>query len=284
VLLKFPGNESLAGTYIDKSVSLDTTEADKVADLKSIATVYESRKQYKDAADWYKKVVDVRAMPTRVDLFNAGYNYYRSADPQTCITMFSIYTQKYPDDILGYYWVGKASWVIDSTMTLGLANPSFGKVIQLGEPMPDKSKIKVQLMTAYRFMVVYYANIRKDRDSALYYCDRALAVDPTDQETITNRDVISKSPVKPAPKAGVTTVNAKGEKVTIGADGSVTTIAKDGSSTVVTKDGKVTTVKNGVTTILENGKITTIDKDGKTTTVPAPPKQNTPAPGTPKKK
>ena len=34
VLLKFPGNDSIAGTYVDKAVALDTLEANKVTYLK----------------------------------------------------------------------------------------------------------------------------------------------------------------------------------------------------------------------------------------------------------
>ncbi len=303
VLLKFPGNESLAGTYIDKAVQLDTTENDKAAHLKLVAAIYEARKQYKDAADWYRKVVTVRAMPSRTEIFNAGYNYYRVADTQSGIDMFTVFAQKYPEDILGYYWLGKIHWVIDSTMELGLPKPDFAKVIQLGEPMTDKSKVKTQLMTAYKYMIAYFANIGKNKDSALNYCDRALAVDPTDQETLTNKELIPKMNMNaPPPKPSRTTVNSKGEKVTIDPDGTITTVAKDGSGTVVTKagkittmgkdgvitkiveGGKVTTIKDGITTVVEGGKVTTYGKDGKViSNTPTPPKPGGQNP-TPKKK
>lgn len=202
-LLKFPGNEALAGTYIDKAVIADTTEPGKVALLKSMAVKYESQKNYTEAANWYKKVVDIRKTPTRTDVFNAGYSFYRSGNPQTSIEVFNVFTQKFPEDILGYYWVGKASWVIDTTMTLGLANPAFDKVIQLGEPMADKSKIKTQLMTAYKYMIIYNANIKKDKVGALGYCDRAFLLDSLDQEIVTYKASIPKmnmnaAPAKPA--------------------------------------------------------------------------------------
>ena len=275
VLLKFPGNESLAGTFIEKAVEMDSTEADKVTLLKSIATSYETQKDYKDAADWYRKIINIKAMPSRTDIFNGGYNYYRSGDPQTSIAVFNVFTQKYPEDILGYYWIGKASWVIDSTMSLDMPNHAFEKVIQLGEATPDKSKIKTQLMTAYKYMVAYYATIRQDKDSALNFVGRALALDSTDQESLKNKDIITKLKLTPVPRGGQkVTTNAKGDKITVDPDGTVTTVSKDGTTSIVTKSGKVTTIKNGVTTIIENGKTTTIGKDGKTTTVPPP--KNTP--------
>jgi len=200
VLQKFPGNETLAGTFIDKAVELDSTEAGKTGFLKSQAAMYETRKQYKDAADWYKKVLYVKKNVSKTDLYNAGYNYYRSGNFQQSNDIFcTLYTQKFPDDIFGYYMCGKGNWGIDTTMTQGLANASFEKAITVGEATADKAKIKNQLMGSYKYMIAYSANIKKDKAAAIAFCDKALLVDPADQETITNKDVISKMNMNPPP-------------------------------------------------------------------------------------
>jgi len=208
VLLKFPGNEILAGTFIDKAVELAVTEDEKVILLKSLALTYEKRKLFNDAALWYKKVVDLRKITTKTDLFNTGYSFYRSGNPQKTIEIFNQYTQKFPDDILGHYWIGKASSVIDTTMTLALAIPSYEKVILLCEALTDKTKNKTQIMTAYKYMIAYMANIKKDKVAALAYCDKALLLDPTDADVINNKESISKmnmnpTPTKPIPKLTV---------------------------------------------------------------------------------
>jgi len=208
VLLKFPGNEILAGTFIDKAVELAVTEDEKVILLKSLASTYEKRKLFNDAALWYKKVVDLRKISTKTDLFNTGYSFYRSGNPQRTVDIFNTYTQKFPDDILGHYWIGKASSVIDTTMTLALAIPSYEKVILLGEALTDKTKNKTQIMTAYKYMIAYMANIKKDKVAALAYCDKALLLDPTDADVINNKESISKmnmnpTPTKPIPKLTV---------------------------------------------------------------------------------
>lgn len=272
LLLKFPGNEARAAELVDKAVLLDSIEVNKVSYLKGLAQAYEALKNYQEAAKWYNKILDVKKDYGKVDMYNAGYNYFRSGIFDSSINVFNKYIAKYPDDIFGYYMVGKANWGIDTTMVLGLANPSFEKAIQVGEAYPDKSKIKSQLMGSYKYMIAYAANILKDKAVALAYCDKALLVDPTDQETITNKEVIPKLNMNATPPRGTTSVNSKTDKVTTSADGTITTISKDGSTTIVTKAGKVTTIKDGVTTIVENGKVTTITKDGKTTTVQAPPK------------
>jgi len=279
ILLQFPGNEARAAELVTKAVELDSIEVNRASYLKALAQAYEAQKKYSDAANWYNKILSVKRDPGKVDLYNAGYSYFRSGLFDSSIVVFTKYENKYPDDIFGYYMVGKANWGIDTTMTLGLANASFEKAIQVGEANPDKSKIKSQLLGSYKYMIAYAANVSKDKAAALAYCDKALLVDPTDQETIANKEAISKMNFSAAPSRASTTTNSKGDKVVTSADGTITTTSKDGT-VVITKPGKVTTIKDGVTTIVENGKITTITKDGKTTVVQAPPK---PAPASKKK-
>jgi predicted Zn-dependent protease len=277
VLLKFPGNESLAGTYIDRAVEIDSTEAGKVALLKSIASVYESRQQYANAGEWYRKVLNIKKIPSKTDIYNAGYSFFRVGKFAQASDIFDIYTQKYPDDIFGYYMKGKSYWGIDTAMAFGLANNAFAKAIEVGEAYPDKSKIVAQLVGSYKYMIAYAANADKNKEQALAFADKALLVDPADQEVLANKDIISKITFKPNPKPAV-----KSDKVTFGPDGSITSVANDGSTTVIVND-KVTTVKDGVTTIIEDGKITMIGKDGKITTIGKDGKVINPTPPTPGK-
>jgi Tfp pilus assembly protein PilF len=196
-LLKFPGNEVLAGTYIEKAVAADSTELGKIGLLKTIAVRYENQKLYKDAADWYKKIVNIRKDTKKIDLYNAGYNYFRSGDYQSSINMFNIYSAKFPDDIFSYYMIGKANWAIDSTMEQGLANPSFEKAIQVGQV--DKVKNKNQLIGSYKYFVAYYANIKKDKATAIAYCDSVLLIDPADADALNNKVAIEAMNMNPPP-------------------------------------------------------------------------------------
>jgi predicted Zn-dependent protease len=277
VLLKFPGNEALAGTFVEKAVELDSTEIGKVILLKSVASTYEKRLQYADAAEWYKKVLNIKKMPSKTDIYNAGYSYYRIGRFAPAAQMFEVYTQKYPEDIFGYYMMGKSLWGIDTTMAYGLANNAFARSIEVGEVYPDKTKIVSQLLAAYKYMIAYGANIEKNKELALSYADKALIIDPNDQEVAQNKDVISKLTLKPDTKP----IN-KADKITFGADGLINTIGKDGTITTITREGKITVVRDGITTIIENGKTTVIGKDGKVinTAPPAtrPPARQTPAP------
>jgi len=266
VLLKFPGNEALAGNFMEQAVALDSTEIGKVTMLKSVAAAYEKRGQFAEAGEWYKKVLNIKKAPTKTDIYNAAYSYYRIGQFAPAAQLFDNYTQKYADDIFGYYMMGKSYWGIDTVMAYGLANNSFTKAIEVGEAYTDKSKIIPQLMAAYKYFIAYSANVEKNYPLAVTYADKALLIDPNDQEVKANKDALAKLP----PRTDIKPVNTA-TMVVIGPDMSITASGKDGSNTVFTQAGKITTIKDGITTIIENGKVTIIGKDGKVINTPGTP-------------
>ena len=53
----------------------------------------------------------------------------------------------------------------------------------------------------YKYFVAYYANIKKDKATALAYCDSVLVLDPADTEAAKNKEVIQAMNMNaPAPK------------------------------------------------------------------------------------
>lgn len=258
VLLKFPGNEALAGSFMQQAVDQDSTEIGKVSMLKEVATSFEKNKQYAEAGEWYKKILNVKKAPTKTDLYNAANSYYRIGQFIPSADIYTIYTQKYPEDIFGHYMVAKSLWGIDTVMKYGLANNYFLKAIEVGDAYPDKSKIIPQLMGSYKYLFAYSVNVLKNKELALGYADKGLLLDPNDAELKANRDMVAPLNLKP----DTNPVNTA-DMVVINPDGSLNVTGKDGSVTIITKEGKITTVKDGVTTITENGKVTMLDKDGK---------------------
>jgi tetratricopeptide (TPR) repeat protein len=200
-LLKIPGNEAQAGLIIDKAVSMDSIESNKVQYLKTVAQAYENRKRFVDAADWYNKIIAIKKNPSKYDLNTTAFNYYKGGDYQKSIAAFTLSANKFTDDPYAYNMIGKASWAIDTTMEQGLANMAFEKTIQLS--MVDTIKYKPQLMTAYKYFVAYYANIKKDKDMALSYVEKALALDPNDAEAKMYKEAIIAKPASTSkPKEG----------------------------------------------------------------------------------
>lgn len=195
VLLKFPGNEATAAGYIQKAIALDTLEENKIEYITSVANSYLASKNYNEAAKWYTKLFSIKKNVTRTDIYNAGYNYYRGGNYKATDSIFGLYQQKYPEDILGVYMRARASEGIDTAGVLGLAKPYYEKVIQLGEASTDTARVKSQLIVAYNYMIAYYYNVKKDKATALSYNDKILAIDPTNAQAIANKAALT-APVK----------------------------------------------------------------------------------------
>ena len=197
-LLKFPGRESEAGLLVDKAVALDSIEPNKVSYLKNIAQAYESKKNFVNAADWYNKIVLVKKNPSKFDINTVGFNYFKGGAYQQSIDAFTLSSTKFPDDPYAFNMIGKSSWAIDSTMEKGMANAAFEKTIQLS--LSDTIKYKPQLMNSYKYFVAYYANIMKDKNTALMYVEKALSLDPTDAEANSYKSALLSSKPSPAKK------------------------------------------------------------------------------------
>ena len=193
ILLKFPGNEAQAASYVEKAVALDSVEANRVSYLKALANAYRTQKNFGEAAKWYNQVLTLKKNYSNVDLYNAGYDYFRAGKFDSSVAVFTKYTAKYPEDIFGYYMIAKANGGIDTTLATGLALNSYLKAIEVGEKATDKTKIKDQLVGAYTFMMQYSFNVKRDQVAAVAYADKALALDPTDQQSIKNKEFVSKN-------------------------------------------------------------------------------------------
>ena len=193
ILLKFPGNEAQAASYVEKAVALDSIEANRVIYLKTLANAYRSQKNFGESAKWFNQVLSVKKNYSNVDLYNAGYDYFRAGKFDSSVSVFTKYTAKYPEDIFGYYMIAKANGGIDTTLTTGLAVNSYLKAIEVGEKATDKTKIKDQLIGAYTFMMQYSFNVKRDQVAAVAYADKALALDPTDQQSVKNKEFVSKN-------------------------------------------------------------------------------------------
>ena len=184
VLLKFPGNEALAASYVEKAIAMDTLEIDKVQHLQGMATAYLATKNYNEAAKWYTRILSVKKNFGKVDLYNAGWNYYKGNSYPSTDSVFTVYTQKYPDDIFGWYMRARASEGIDSTGKQGMAKPNYDKVIEIGAL--DTAKNRAMLLTSYNYMVAYNYNIAKDNAAACDYTKKILELDPNNNQSLEN--------------------------------------------------------------------------------------------------
>ena len=209
VLLKFPGNEALAATYADSAINRDTVESEKVDFISAIGANYAAAKNYKEAGNWYTRILGIKKNFGKVDLYNAAYNYYQANEYKTADSVYAIYTQKYPDEIYGYKWRARSNEGMDSTHQLGLANPYYEKMISLAEADTAKEKVKADLIAAYNYMVAYYYNIKNDKATAISYNDKILIVDPTNEGALKNKTALQAASVKQKTKTETTKEKVK---------------------------------------------------------------------------
>ncbi|MEJ7672474.1 MAG: hypothetical protein WKF59_07145 [Chitinophagaceae bacterium] len=195
-MLKFPGNEAKASEYIQKAITLDTLEENKIEYITSVANSYLASQNFYEAGNWYTKLLSVKKNPTKTDLYNAGYNYYKGANYKSADSLFTIYQQKYNDDVLGYYYGAIVKANIDSSSTLGLALPDYQKLIEVASKLPDTARGKQLQITGLKYMVNYNYNVKKDKAATLAVIERILALDPNDETAKANKAALNAAPVR----------------------------------------------------------------------------------------
>ncbi len=189
-LLKFPGNEGMASEYVLKAVALDTIDANKIDYINSIANSYLAVQNYGQAADWYTKLLSIKKNVTKTDLYNAGINYNRAGNYKASDSVFVAYQQKYPEDVLGFYYGAIAKANIDSTSALALAMSDYQKVIELAKLLPDSTRSKQLQIAGHRYMINYYYSIKKDNATTLSYINKILEIDPANELSLQNKQAI----------------------------------------------------------------------------------------------
>ena len=190
VLLKFPGQENLAASYIDKAVALDTVPENKLKYVKDIAAQLAADQKFAEAGQWYGKILSLDSNYGKTDLFYAGYNDYRGGNYTTADSVFKLYQEKYPEDVYGWYLGARAKEGIDTSGELGLAKPFYEKVLAIGDTATDLASVKDKLIPANRYMLAYYYNILHNTDSAIIYNNRILAIDPADATALKTKEAL----------------------------------------------------------------------------------------------
>ena len=190
ILLKFPGSEAQGESYIDKAIKMDTIVANKIKTITDLAKDFASHNNFLQAGKWYGKILSLDPNFGKQELFFAGYNDYRGGNYKSADSVFQIYQQKYPSDAYGWYLGARSREGMDTTYELGLAKPLYEKVIAISDTTKDKSSIKNFAIPANRYMVAYFYNIKHQTDSALFYNNKILEIDPTDATALKTKDAL----------------------------------------------------------------------------------------------
>lgn len=187
MLLSYPDKGALAEEMIDKAINLDTIKQNKLDYVTDVAKSMYSKKNYAQASKWYTKLLGMDTSYGKVDLYWAGYSNYLASNYKTADSVFQIYQQKYPEDLLGWYLSARSREGIDTSGVQGLAKPAYDKIIAISDGIQNKDSIKSMLMPAYLYMVAYFYNVQKNVDSAYFYNNKILEIDPANVNATKNK-------------------------------------------------------------------------------------------------
>ncbi len=189
-LYKKMDQDSLAAISWTKAVAIDTVENYKVEYMQQLAQLYKENNNRSQEAEWLGKIFETKKDPNNLDLYNWGLAHYAASEFSKADEVFGKYTDKYPDQVYGFYWRAKSRAQIDSTMEQGLAVPDYKKVAEIAET--DKDKNKSLLIQAYGYLGAYEANITKDYTAALAWFEKVLEVQPENNDAQKFADILKK--------------------------------------------------------------------------------------------
>ena len=197
ILSRTKGSEAQAFAQYDKAIQLDTAKTGKMKLMEEAARLAASIGDKEQAAVWnMKKYYFDTAAASNRDLYDYGFAHYSAQHFVSAYTIFKIYQEKYPNEIYGYLWASKAAQVIDSTWENGLA-ASETELYAAKATEIDSVKLKSQIIYSYKLLAQYHNNVKKDRDSAIAYLEKVVAIDPTDKDAPRFIETLKKS-AKPA--------------------------------------------------------------------------------------
>ena len=170
-----PGAEKGAIDYYSIAGEMDTLVANKIKYATAIIKLTKKADMISKQAYWLGKLYQWKEKTNNIDLFNWGLAHYTAAEYLQSDSVFTLYTERYPEDIFGHYWRAQANAAIDTALAQGLAVPHYIKVTEIGEK--DKEKNKKMLLKAYGYLGGYEANIRKDYVQSLMWFEKFLELD-----------------------------------------------------------------------------------------------------------
>jgi tetratricopeptide (TPR) repeat protein len=185
-----PGMEKSAVDYFTRAIDLDSLNSSKIKYATEVIELNKKIGDFGQQAYWLGKIYGWKEKTNNLDLFNWGLAYYKANDFVHTDSIFMLYTNRYPEDIYGYYWRAQANAAIDTSMQEGLAIPFYNKVVEIGEK--DMTKNKNMLQKAYGYLGGYEANIRKDYAASLSWFEKYQQIDPENKEVAGYIETIKK--------------------------------------------------------------------------------------------
>jgi len=182
------GKKEEAASMYEKAVAMAEKDEVKLAYMESIINLYSEMKNSGKEAIWREKFYTAKENPTNLDLYYWGIALYTSETYEKADSVFSIYEEKYPEQVFGYLWRARANAQIDSAMEKGSAVPHYQKLIEVAEK--DAEKNVSNLVGAYGYIGAYKANVEKDFSGSLECFNRILELDENNNDAMRYSEIL----------------------------------------------------------------------------------------------
>ncbi len=204
IATKVPGKEITAINFYNKYLEKAEDIKAKVFVYTKCAEINERIKNYPEAINWYKKVIEFKDAPTNADYYKLGVAQYNQQDYVGGIATFRTYSEKFATDYRGNFWAARCNAQLDSTGKLGLAIDDYEKCIKIAELEPEKNK--KPLVEATKYLIATYVNAKNDKVNAKLNLEKLKLIDPTNGEIVNFEAMLSGAKLPPPPKAVTTPV------------------------------------------------------------------------------
>lgn len=156
-----------------------STDEDKTALYRKIADGYKETRNWGKVSEWYTKLVAQYPEASPLDYFNAGFYAFYAKDFAGSKAKLEAFNAKYPDEITGYYWLGRVAAAQDPEATKGTAVEPFKT--WMNKPLAEGKERKTEeYVFAYQYLALYEYNKANGR-AAVDYSKKVLEYDANNE-------------------------------------------------------------------------------------------------------
>ncbi len=187
--------------YYKQAIARDTLPENKTKYANEAAELAKQLNNKAASADIAAIVYATKKNPDAPDLYQWGMANYQAGNYKTSDSIFcGMYESKFPNQIFGYLWCARSKHAEDDSLNSGgLAVDAYDKLATVARSLPDSAKYKPQILESYFYLASYYNDVKKDKSKAIFYLQKVLEVDPTNENAQKFIAILQKPPKQPTP-------------------------------------------------------------------------------------
>lgn len=156
VLTKFPGNETVASSYIEKALLADTVKANRVAFINAAADMFGKAKSYNAQLSWMKKGMELKGELTEFDHYKLTSSAYAAKAYDQVIEFAKPYMAAHPDKPQPYSFFKRATMANGTDTAVIISNLNYLDSVYA---TVDLEKHRKSIFLDEYFKINYYVNL-----------------------------------------------------------------------------------------------------------------------------